>query len=94
MILAADIGATKTRLGLFVDGASAAAVSETYRTAAFARPAGLVEAFLESTGARPTRACLAVAAPIVGRLARSVKLPWGLDADELRRELGCASSSS
>jgi glucokinase len=46
MILAADIGGIKTRLGLFTGPTPVA--THMYRTADFERPADLISSFLDS----------------------------------------------
>jgi glucokinase len=87
MILAGDIGGTKTRLGLF-DGCSTEAVaSATYATHEADSLVDMIESFLDAFDARPLRACLGVAAAVRGRRVGSVMLPWAVDADELERRL-------
>jgi glucokinase len=88
MILAGDIGGTKTRLGLFEPAGTRPVVARTYPTSGFERPADIVEEFLAALGVRPPVASFGVAAAIQGRYATSAKLPWAVDADELERQLG------
>ena len=87
MILAADIGGTKTRLGLF-DGGVHPLVAATVPTADFRRPTDLVATFLAPYGIRPTRACFGVAGPVVDGAVQQVNLPWVVDAADFERELG------
>ena len=87
MILAADIGGTKTRLGLF-DGGIYPVAAATVKTADFYRPTDLIATFLAPYGVRPTRACFGVAGPVVDGSVLQVNLPWIVDAAEFQRELG------
>ncbi len=87
MILAADIGGTKTRLGLF-DGGVFPLTAATVATADFDRPTDLIAAFLAPYGIRPSRACFGVAGPVVDGSVLQVNLPWIVDAAEFRQELG------
>lgn len=91
MILAGDIGATKTRLGIFTERSRAPLATATYVTAKFGRPAELVESFLSTVGVRPERASFGVAGVVVGRRVPRINLPWDLDAAELERGLGLRS---
>jgi len=88
LILAGDIGGTKTRLGLFEPSSPRPVATETFRTAGYEHPAEPVGAFLAATRARPAHVCLGIAAPVQGGVASSVKLPWTVDAEELRLRLG------
>ncbi len=92
MILAADIGATKTRLAVFSrdKGPLVPIHSETLPTTQFDGILGLIEKFLG--GIPPNislkRACLAVAAPISGGVATMINLPWVFDEKQLASRLG------
>jgi glucokinase len=88
VILAGDIGATKTRLGIFTARSASPAATATYVTAEFERPAELIESFLSTVGLRPERASFGVAGVVVGRRVPRINLPWDIDAAELERELG------
>ncbi|HEY3066509.1 MAG TPA: glucokinase [Methylomirabilota bacterium] len=86
MILAADVGGTKTALGLFDDrgdGVTAAheRVLPSHRFAAFE---DLVAAFLaESPVPVVTSACFGVAGPVVEGRVVATNLPWQLDERRL-----------
>jgi glucokinase len=92
MIVAADIGGTKTRLAL-LDGA-ALRFEQQHDSAAFGGFAAVLERFLAEAraalGAAPRleRACIGVAGPVVGARVRVTNLPWELDARALEREFG------
>ncbi|MCK9386833.1 MAG: glucokinase [Sulfuritalea sp.] len=91
MILGADIGGTKTLLGLARDGALV--VDRRLANADFPDFASLLAAFFADTRTDPsliTGGCLALAGPIAddGRSARLTNLPWTIDADALSRRFG------
>ena len=88
MILAGDIGATKSRLGLFTGRGASPVLSATFRTAAFERPSDLIGSFLAPLGARPLGACFGVAGVVEGGRVPRINLPRDLHAGELERELG------
>lgn len=92
MLLAGDIGGTKTFIGLF-DRATprpAAIDTRSYRTPDFADLTAIARQFLKDSG-RTVRdiesACFAVAGPVVGRRARLTNVPWTVDADAICRDL-------
>jgi glucokinase len=91
MILAGDIGGTKTRLALFDDPAARPLFERRYRSSALPALEPLIERFLaeaQSTlGERvaPRAACFGVAGPIRGQRAELTNLPWTVDADALAR---------
>lgn len=90
MILAGDIGGTKTVLGLF-DGAGdlRTPIREArYPSGDFASLEAIVEAFLADTGARPRVACFGVAGPVVGDEARITNLPWIIGARSFAARFG------
>ena len=91
MILGADIGGTKTLLGLSQDGELLA--DRRYANADFQGFAGVLAAFLADTQADPAQikgGCLALAGPIAddGRSAHLTNLPWNIDRDALSRRFG------
>jgi glucokinase len=88
VILAGDIGATKTRLGIFTARSTSPVTTATYVTAEFERPAELIDSFLSTVGMRPERASFGVAGVVVGRRVPRINLPWDVDAAELEREVG------
>jgi glucokinase len=88
LILAGDIGATKTRLGIFTHRNPSPLAAATYATAEFAHPAELIDSFLSTVAMRPPRAVLGVAGVVVGRRVPRINLPWDIDADVLEREVG------
>ena len=93
MILAADIGGTHARFLLARGRADASGVIDeaTLQVADHATVEAAVSAFLDRTGTRAIdRACLAVAGPVDGRIARLTNAPWRIDADALAAQLRIA----
>ena len=91
MILCADIGGTKSLLGLARDGQLLA--DRRYANADFPDFAGVLAAFFADTQTDPalvTGGCLAVAGPIAddGRKAALTNLPWSIDSEALSRRFG------
>ncbi len=90
MLLAGDIGATTTRLALVsADAGPRNFVAEQeFRSADFKGLQPIVEAFLASSGERPTSACFDVAGPVIAGHAHLTNLPWDLEEATLCRALG------
>jgi glucokinase len=87
MVLAGDIGGTKTLLGLFDpegDRPKPLVVRE-YATLDFDSLGELMQVFLEDTGAGAsvTAVAVGVAGPVTGLVARLTKVPWVVDASVL-----------
>ena len=95
MLLAGDVGGTKTLLGLFVPGGGRPEVVTTreYRTLEFSDLATLCLQFLRDTST-PASAIDAtsfgVAGPTAGRRAQLTNVPWEVDLDALRQHLPVA----
>ena len=92
MLLAGDVGGTKTFIGLFAHGGGRPTVVDvrSYPTLDFVSLTALCRQFLQdaATDARKIRsACFGVAGPIVGRRAQLTNVPWEVDADAICRDL-------
>jgi glucokinase len=91
MLLAADIGGTKTLIGLF-DGdvdRPVPVVTREYATLDFESFEELVETFLDETRRGVVEAlCAGVAGPVTGHVARLTNAPWTADADAVAKRLG------
>lgn len=87
MILAGDIGGTKTHLGLFAPDGNGPLRLSTYRSADYAHLADLVGDFLSVHNAEVRYACLAVAAPMADGKGSVVNLPWPVYAHEIVERL-------
>ncbi len=91
MILAGDIGGTKSLLALYeAAGDVLRPVSEQmYRNADFPSLAAVLERFLASAGrARPRAACFAIAGPVIDGRVQMSNLPWKLDPADLAAATG------
>lgn len=95
MILAADLGGTKSSLALFEETDIRKPVFEkTFPTDGTPSFEGMLEEFLrEAQGrptlaARPTRAALGLAGAITGGRVRATVLPWVIDAQSVRERFG------
>jgi len=92
MLLAGDVGGTKTLIGLFAagDDRPGAVHAESFRTLDFSDLAALVSEFLRRAG-REARdidgACFGVAGPVNDGRARLTNVPWIVDGDALCRQL-------
>lgn len=92
MLLAGDVGGTKTFLGLFARAASRPSAVEirSYRTLDFPDLGAMSRQFLRDTSKRPSdieAASFGVAGPITGRRAQLTNVPWMVDLDTLRGEV-------
>jgi glucokinase len=88
MILAGDVGGTKTMLALFELGASDALTSVRETTLASRELASFERAVQEFVASAPiTAACFGVAGPVVDGRCVTTNLPWMLDERVLAREL-------
>jgi glucokinase len=91
MILACDVGGTKTNLALFEEQAG----GELRRTRLASYPSAghasldeIVDLFLGEAGAAPGAAGFGVAGPVTGGVARITNLPWEVSAARLAARLG------
>ena len=88
MDLMADIGATNTRCALLDDKGREVA-PEMFDNADFNGVAGVLEVYLDHrrSSDRPTRAALAVAAPIGGDDVQMINIGWRFSQQELKKKL-------
>ena len=95
LILAGDVGGTKTWLGLFATDRPRPSLVDTrrYSTLEFAALAPMVARFLDQTGAagQIAAACLGVAGPVQANVSRLTNVPWVVDGAEIGSRLGIAS---
>lgn len=91
MLLAADIGGTKSLMGLYQPNGDRprARVVREYATLDFDSLDDIVETFLDETGMRQIDAvCIGVAGPVTGLVARLTNVPWLADASVVADRLG------
>lgn len=92
MILAGDVGGTKTQLALISPerGAKDAVREERYASGDFDSLESVIETFLSGCDERPAAASFGVAGPVVRRRAKITNLPWSIDADSIADRFGIA----
>ena len=90
MILAGDVGGTKTHLALYEPAASVRApvLERRLPSREYASIEALVHEFLAGAPARPSRAVLGIAGPVVEQHVEATNLPWDIRATALSAELG------
>ncbi len=89
MLLAGDIGGTKTNLALFDsrEGAPAPLKAETFPSGAYASLEAVLKEFLLSVDEQIEHACFAVAGPVVAGGANITNLPWVMQEQHLKETL-------
>jgi len=90
MILAGDIGGTKTVLALVAkaeDGSLGIVQEETFASAEFASFDAILDLFLPDDS-RISAACFGVAGPVVEQRCFATNLSWTLDGEALKIRLG------
>jgi glucokinase len=92
MVLAGDVGGTKTRLGLFAStgGRPSSVTTREYPTLDFPNLIAMVEEFRTAAGStsRIDGACFGVAGPVLGRVGHLTNVPWRVDADRIAEAFG------
>ncbi|HUF39335.1 MAG TPA: glucokinase [Anaerolineales bacterium] len=89
MLLAGDIGGTKTSLALFDEtrGLDAPIYKDSLRSGRYPSLESLVRDFLGQAGEHPAHAVFAVAGPVIGGRSEITNLPWVLDEHTLQGAL-------
>jgi glucokinase len=89
LLIAGDIGGTKTLLAIYDPGERAATpvLQMEYRTAEYTALDAMVREFLAASGCAVRAACFDVAGPVIDGRAHLTNLPWTVDAAALRAEL-------
>ncbi len=96
MLLAADIGGTKTLVGLFDRGRDrpVPTIVREYATRDFDGFEELVDTFLDETGAGEIEAvCAGIAGPVSGQVARLTSAPWVADVSAVARRFDSAPAA-
>lgn len=90
MILAGDIGGTKSLLAFFAPGGDprAALDERSLPSRDFPGLAAVLAEFLRKTSNRVERACFGVPGPVVAGRCETPNLPWVVETAELQRLLG------
>jgi len=92
MILAGDVGGTKTILAAFEPDRRQPVLEETYSSRDHASLDQILESFLARHRPRVERACLGIAGPVKHGRSTATNLPWVADATALARKLGIATA--
>lgn len=95
IILAGDVGATKTNLGLFTvrENTLTPLRLKTFASKDYPGLIPLVREFLSNETTLIPRACFGVAGPVIDGKSKTPNLPWFLDAEEIARSLALDSVS-
>jgi glucokinase len=91
MLLAGDVGGTKTLVGVFApgEGRPVSHVVRTYPTSSFHSFSALLDDVLSNLDTRAiTAAAFGVAGPVSRERSRLTNVEWDVSADELRARLG------
>ena len=89
MLLAGDVGGTKTNVGIYSPdkGPREPLFEGTFTSSQYPSLEMLVSEFLSQVSIEIDRASFGVAGPVVGGRARITNLPWVIEEDQLRRSL-------
>lgn len=89
MLIAGDIGGTKTDLAIFSkeSGVAVPIVEAKVHSANYPNLQAIVKEFLAKTQHPVDRACFAVAGPVIGGRVKTTNLPWVIEEGLLAREL-------
>jgi glucokinase len=89
MILAGEIGGTRTRLAAFQTEGNRleCVVEKTYQSQEHDGLAGILSQFIKQEGIPVHSACFGVAGPVRGGRSRISNLPWTIDSNELSQQL-------
>ena len=89
MLLAGDIGATKTNLGIYSPekGAREPLVESTFPSPKYPSLETLAREFLDTADVTVDSASFGVAGPVIKGQAKTTNLPWVIDEVQLRKKL-------
>ena len=92
MILAGDVGGTKTHLALYEPGSAPRKPLLDLKAPSRDHPSleSLVGEFLAKASARPTRAVFGIAGPVVDNRCETTNLPWVMDGRSVGQAIGGA----
>jgi len=94
MLLAGDLGGTKTLLGLFRRTGTdrpEMVVTHEFATLEFPAAADILSAFFQKTGVAPDKieaACLGIPGPVINQRVQPTNVDWAVDAKDLQAKLG------
>src|SRR5882672_11401053 len=96
IVLAGDVGGTKTNLALyqFTENKVDLVREGTYHSANYASAIDVVQQFLsENKELKPERICLGVAGPVIRGKVEMPNLSWNLDSEEIRKAIAAKNVS-
>lgn len=88
VLLAGDIGATKTVLALYAGWPDKPFRQQRFRNADHGDFCSLLEIFLGVERWQPVVACLGVAGPVMANRVHMTNLDWSIDGEAMRRRFG------
>ena len=89
MLLAGDIGGTKTNLAIFSsDTGLTPKMQASFKSASYARLEDVVQEFLAGAGVSIDKAVFGVAGPVVNGQSTATNLPWVIRETSLQQTLG------
>ncbi len=89
MLIAGDVGGTKTRLAIYEAGGDPIPQHETvYPSDDFAHLEDIVARFIQDTDATITRAVFGMPGPVIQGTVQVTNLPWFVSAEAMRHVLG------
>jgi glucokinase len=93
MLLAGDIGGTKTKLAIFSEeqGPREPLAEGTFLSKEYTGLASIAREFLAEVDVEVDQASFGVAGPVIDNHVEVTNLPWIVDGDDLGRELGLSS---
>jgi glucokinase len=89
MILAGDIGGTKTNLGCFSfkNGKPVIEIEKSFKSRSYKALEEIVKEFLSENKIIIQKACFGIAGPIINQHVETTNLPWIIDVKELKNFL-------
>ncbi len=90
MLLAGDIGGTKTVLAVFSAGQGPASLlaHKTFASAQYSTLEAMIREFLQTANLPVESACFGVAGPVFSGRAQITNLPWVIDAAQVKETFG------
>jgi glucokinase len=88
VILASDVGGTRTRLALFDKVENPPRRLKVYCSKEFSSLSGIIRHFLDDGNEELSAACLAVAGPVRHGMVKTPNLPWTIDQAQMARVTG------
>jgi len=90
VVLAGDIGGTKTRLGLFIQGKRMPVpkIIETYASRNAPHLYAVIEKFLEKHSDPIAGACFGIAGPVMYGRCSATNLPWEVSESRIKKRFG------